>query len=200
MFYESGIFMNLLNLLVKFIGEFFAMSPSKIISELFGIGAVIISFFSYQMKTRNGILFSQTAASGLFSLHFIILGAPTLALQNVILIMRNLSYANRDKKPFSFKLLPLVFCLLLAVSAVLTWEGVQSLFVTVGLFVNTLCLTFSEPQNIRKSILVSSSLVIIYSIMSRSVAGVANEVIAISSSVIGIIRYRRGKSSNVQSF
>lgn len=190
--------MDILNQITDFLASFFAMSPAKIISEILGITAVIISCFSYQMRTRGGILFSQSAASALFCVHFLLLGAVTLAFQNIILVIRNLCYANRDKKPFSFRFLPLVFCVLLVGCGILTWEGPQSLFVSLGLVVNTLCLTFSEPQKIRASILVSSPLVIIYSIISRSVAGVANEVIAISSSVVGIIRYRKGKSESAE--
>lgn len=187
--------MDILSQLWGFIGEFFSMSPAKIISEILGITAVIISCFSYQLRTRLGILVTQTVASGLFCVHFMLLGAVTLAFQNIILVTRNLCYANRDKRPFSFKYLPLVFCALLVGCAVLTWEGPRSLFVSVGLVANTIGLTFTDPQKIRGSILVSSPLVIVYSVMSRSVSGVANEVVAISSSVIGIVRYRKGRNA-----
>lgn len=193
---DSGQYMDIFGSLSGLIGDFTAMSPTKIISEILGTTAVIISLFSYQMRTRKGILFSQTAASGFFCIHFLLLGAVTLSFQNVILVIRNLSYANRDKIPFSSRYLPAVFSVLLVGCGFLTWEGPRSLFVSAGLVANTVGLTFSDAQKIRKSILVSSPLVMIYSILSASIAGVANEVIAISSSVVGIIRYRGTKDTS----
>lgn len=45
----------------------------------------------------------------------------------------------------------------------------------------------------RKSILVTSPLVLVYNIFARSVPGVFNETIALVSSIIGIIRHVKNK-------
>lgn len=103
--------------------DMFGMSPVKIISEALGIVAVILAFFSYQMNTRAKLLAVQTVVSSLFFVHFLLLGAYTLAVQNVILVVRNIVYANRDKKIFSGKYIPFVFVGLLFICAGFVWEG-----------------------------------------------------------------------------
>ena len=50
-----------------------------------------------------------------------------------------------------------------------------------------------DPQNIRKSILVTSPLVLIYNIFEFSIGGIANESLSIVSSLIGIVRDKKAK-------
>lgn len=75
----------------------------------------------------------------------------------------------------------------------LSWQGPMSLLIIVALAVNTLFLYFPNVQNLRKSILVTSTLVLIYNIFYSVWSGVLNELIAISSAVMGIYRYRKAK-------
>lgn len=53
----------------------------------------------------------------------------------------------------------------------------------------------SNPQLLRKSVLATSTMVTIYNIFVFSIGGIANEVISIISSIIGIIRYRKATVS-----
>ena len=57
--------------------------------------------------------------------------------------------------------------------------------------INTLCLSFTDPQKIRWSILVTSPMVLIYDAFVSSFGGVIYESVVIISSIIGIIRYRK---------
>lgn len=170
------------------------LTSTDIIGQIFGVIAVIFAFLSYQMDTNKKLLTMQTVVAGVFCIHYFLIGAiPAMAL-NMIAFLRNATYANRDKKIFSFKLLPVVFASLMFVFGIVTWEGLPSLFITVGLIINTLCLALPDPQKIRKSILVSSPLVLIYNLCVLSVGGSINESVTIISSVIGIIRYRKEKT------
>ena len=74
---------------------------------------------------------------------------------------------------------------------IITWDNIYSLLVITGLVINSLCMSFKNPHNIRKSILVTSPLVLIYDIIVSSVGGAVYESIAIISAVIGIIRYSK---------
>ena len=72
----------------------------------------------------------------------------------------------------------------------MSWQGPMSLLIIVALAVNTLFLYFPNIQNLRKSIIITSTMILIYNIYYSVWGGVVNEMIAISSAVIGLFRYR----------
>ena len=71
-----------------------------------------------------------------------------------------------------------------------------SLLIIVALAANTVFLSFGNPQLLRKSILATSSLVLLYNIFVFSLGGIANEALAIGSSVVGIFRFRQETRKN----
>ena len=99
-------------------------------------------------------------------------------------------YYQRGKKADFNILWPIVFALISAGVGILTWATWYSVFIFTGLIVNTVCMSFKEPQNVRKSILVSSPLVLTYDVFVMSIGGAIYETVVIISSIIGIIRYK----------
>ena len=55
------------------------------------------------------------------------------------------------------------------------------------------CMGIFNSQNLKKSIILTCSLLIIYNIFVNSYSGIINESISIVSAVIGIIRYVKAK-------
>ena len=95
------------------------------------------------------------------------------------------------KKGDKSMLWPLIFTSILAIIGLLTWNGWYSIFVFLGLIINSMCMAFSDPQNVRKSILVTSPMVLIYDAFTLSIGGFIYESVAIISSLIGIIRNKK---------
>ena len=54
----------------------------------------------------------------------------------------------------------IVFTVLMGIMGILSWSDWYSIFVFLGLVINSYCMSFKDPQNIRKSILVTSPLVL----------------------------------------
>jgi len=165
-------------------------NTAEIIGQLMGVVAVILGFVSYQMHTQKKILIAQTATALAFCIHYLLIGAYSGLALNSLAIVRNLAYYHRDKKLFSGRKCPIFFAILMAAMGALSWQGWYSLFIIAGLVINTLCLSFTNPQNIRKSILVTSPMVLIYNCFVFSIGGIVYESVAIVSSVIGIMAYR----------
>ena len=88
-------------------------------------------------------------------------------------------------------MIPIIFVAVQCVMCVLTWEAWYSVFVLLGLAINTYCLSFKNPQNVRKSIFVTSPLVLTYDILASSIGGAIYETVAIISALIGVIRNHR---------
>lgn len=61
----------------------------------------------------------------------------------------------------------------------------------VALAANTVFMSVRSLQLFRKSILLTSSMILLYDVFIFSIGGIFNEALSIVSSVVGIIRYRK---------
>lgn len=167
------------------------MPLTEILGQLFGLVAVLFGFVSFQMKAQKPLLIVQTATSTAFVLHYLLIGAYSGMIVNVLGIFRNLAYYHRDKPIFSGKKCPIFFAVLIGLAGLLTWQGYESIFVILGVGINTLCLAFTDTQKTRASILVSSPLVLVYDVLVGAIGGAVYESVVIVSSIIGILRFRK---------
>ena len=165
------------------------------IGQIFGFVAVILGFSSYQVKTRKKLLFLQILTTLVFSIHYFLIGATTGMVMNAAGILRNIVYYNKDKKFYNGKLFPIVFVILMTLLGAYSWQGIHSILIVAGLAINTYCMSFDNPQNVRKSILVTSPMVLIYDIIEFSIGGAIYETIVIISSIIGILRFRKNRKN-----
>ena len=168
-----------------------------IFGQCLGGVAIALGFASYQMKTQKQILLLQAITTAVFGLHYLMIGAMTGMAMNLLGIARTLTYYFRYGKKGGERIIPVIFAVVLGVAGILTWEAWYSVFVFSGLVIHTLCLAFRDPQNMRKSILVTSPLVLIYDIFTLSIGGMVYETVAIVSSVIGIVRYKKNNTNKV---
>ena len=83
----------------------------------------------------------------------------------------------------------------MAVVGAFSWQGPISLLIIIALIINTFFLSLGNPQKLRYSILFTSTMVIIYNAYVFTIGGLMNETIAIISSIIGIIRFRKESKS-----
>jgi len=163
-----------------------------LIGQLFGGIAVLLGFISFQVSSSKKLLLVQIATAAVFCVHYLLIGAISACILNVVGIVRNIIYYHKDKKLFSGRYIPYLFGLIMLISGLLSWQGIFSLFLVSGQVINTVCLSLRDPQNIRKSILVSSPLVLIYDVFAISIGGIIYESVVIISSVIGLYRYHKG--------
>jgi len=164
---------------------------TEIIAQIIGIIAVVFAILSFQAKTDRYLLIMQTGAAFLFCIHYGMLGAYTGMAMNSVSVVRNIVYYNKDKKIFSGWLPPVFFASVMALFGIFTWQGWHSLLVIVGLIVNSIGMSLRSPQNIRKSVLISCPLVLVYNVFELSIGGIINESFSIVSAVVGILRDKR---------
>ena len=171
------------------------MDTMMIAGQIMGFMAVVLGFVSFQMHTQKQLLVVQTATTIAFCIHYYLIGANSGLILNLLGIARNLAYYHKERPIFSGKKCPIFFAVTMGIVGLLSWQGYYSIFILLGLVINTLCLSFTDPQKIRTSILVTSPMVLIYDAFVMSVGGVIYESVVIVSSVIGIIRYRKREKS-----
>jgi len=167
------------------------MKYLQIIGHGLGFLALVLGYVSYQAKSRKGIPLWQTATNAVFVVHYLLIGAPSACILNLLNIIRNLIYYGKGKQGKVPMVFPAVFSILAVLFGIATWEGPHSLLVTAGIAINSICISLNNVQSIRKSILLTSSLVFLYDVFVFSVGGMIYELVAIGSSLIGLWRYRK---------
>lgn len=165
-----------------------------IIGQALGILATAITFVSYQVNTKKALLFIQSLATLSTCLGFLFLGAGTGFALNIVCLIRNVVFYFQERTSRFYYPSVCILTLSMVVLGALSWQGWISLLMIVALGINTVFISLGNPQLLRKSVLFTSTLVIIYNIFVFSIGGIANEGISILSSLIGIIRYRKQKN------
>lgn len=167
--------------------------------HILGFVSVGLFFYSYQRTKKDKILIIQTVATALSCIQYLLIGAFSGFALNIVCIIRNFVYYFRDKKQINDLVSPIVLSVCMAIVSVFSWEGLHSSLISLGLVVNTMCMGMLNSNNFRKTILISSSLILIYNIFACSYSGVLSESISLISVVIGIIRYNKPAFDNSKS-
>ena len=166
------------------------VSVSFLIGQALGVVAVILGFINYQVKTREQVLYVHIATTICFGLHYMLIGAYAGMAMNFVGAIRNVVYYFACRNGKSGRPWAITFSVIIGAIGVLSWEAWYSVFVVLGLIINSYAMSFSNPQNVRKSILVSSPLVLTYDAFALSFGGMVYEVVVIVSSIIGLARYK----------
>ena len=165
----------------------------ELTGQIFGWLAALFTFLSYQCKEHKKLLIVQTLSSLSICISYLFLGAHSGMLLNIVCILRNFITYKKNIKFFSYSFWPYVLALTMGLMGLLSWQGYMSLLIVVALMVNTIFVYFPNVQNLRKSIVVTSTMVLIYNAYYAVWGGTVNELIAITSAIIGIYRYRKTK-------
>ncbi len=148
--------------------------------------AIIVT--SYQQKSHKNILVFQMVSGVLFTVHYLLLGAYTGAVMNLLGAMRSLVYSNRNKKWASNIIWPICFSIAFAVSGVLTWANVFSVLPMIAMLLSSVVLWIENPKINRSLSIPSSSCWLLYNIKTVSYPGITTEIFVLASIIIGIIR------------
>ena len=168
-------------------------SVEWIVGQIFGIIAIILGFISFQVKTKSKLLIAQSATAAVFGIHYGLLGAFSGMAANGVNIVRNTVYEGCARRGLKVPLLPIIFVVIQCVICIFTWEAWYSVFILLGQGISTYCMSFANPQSVRKSLLITCPLVLIYDIFAVSVGGIIYESAVIISAIIGLWRNREKK-------
>ena len=164
-----------------------------LIGQIFGWLAALLTFISYQCKEHKKLIIIQTLSTLSVCISYLLLNAWSGMLLNIICILRNFIIYRKDIKIFSYSFWAYILAALMGIMGILSWQGSMSLLIVIALVINTLFIYSPNVQNLRKSILLTSTIVLIYNVYYTVWGGVINELIAISSAIIGLYRYRNIK-------
>ena len=163
------------------------------VAQILGVVAVLLGFISYQVKNDRQLLFVHMLTCAVFSIHYYLLGAIPGAVLNGVGIIRDIIYYYKDKSFYKPKLYPMIFAVIMLGLGIYSSNGIHSVLVIAGLVINTVCLSFKNVQNVRKSVLITCPMVLVYDIIECSYGGTVYESVAIISAIIGIVRFSKNR-------
>ena len=169
----------------------------RLLGHAIGFISVALFFYSYQRTKKSQIMIIQTIATALSCVQYLLIGASSGFALNIVCIIRNFAFYYREKNNKKDLVTPILFAAAIAAMSCFSWEGLHSLLITLGLAINTVCMGVFNAKTFRKTILISSSLILAYNIFALSYSGMISESISLISAVIGIIRYRNTESTPI---
>lgn len=171
------------------------MNTFDVLVQAIGYVSLVLSLLSFQAKRRGVILLLQTLASLFFSCQlFLLPGALAGGLLDLIACLRTLTFsllaARAADKPWSRSvLIPIGFSVVMIAVGILTWEAWYTVLAILGSVLSTVALFMSKERHIRLISLLVGPCWFVFNIIVGSQAGAINEVIAVTSIIIGIIRH-----------
>ena len=183
-----------------------------IIIQVIGFIAISFSIIAVQFNTHGKIIAFKTLSSLLFAIQYLLLGAYTGMVMDVIGSARNIVFTHTVKKGKSTKNQIIFFSILTVLlgvtSIILTWDVskiiwtenvkiatilmvIVSITSIIAKLLTTVAYGIKNPHLIRMVNLPSCSLWLIYNIVVFSLAGVLNEIMSIVSIILAEIRLKK---------
>jgi hypothetical protein len=157
-----------------------------IIGQIIGGIGVMLFFISYLCKTQKRLLFLQILGNAVMVLHFFLIGAKSGYILLIAGTIRNIIFYFSDNKYLSWKGIPYILAGIIVGLGFLSWEAYYSLFIIVGLGLNTVFLSVKNVNILKASVILTSALIFTYDAFAFSISGMINEAMAIVGAIIGL--------------
>lgn len=182
------------------------MDNLNLLAQIIGFGGTALTIIAYQQNKRKRILGCTVISAALFVIHYIILGAYTGAIMNILAGTRSLVFMNNTKKWAKSKVWVAVFMVIYTVACIATWDKWYSILPLIAMLLTTVSNWFQSEKKIRFLTFPSSPCWLVYNILNASYAGIITEIFVMSSLIIAIIRFdlkkynkTKGEVQNVNS-
>lgn len=159
--------------------------------QILGIAATLVITSAYQANTKKGMLMIQTPGVVVLCVSYLLLGAMSGFALNIACVIRNVCCIFIKEKTKAYYIMTGALMCILGALGFLSWEGYLSLLLILPLIANTFFVALGIPQILRYSLVVTSTMCLIYNIVIPipSIGGILLESITVASAIVGIIRF-----------
>lgn len=169
------------------------MTQLQVIAQILGFIGMGVVVLSFQIRSVKKLFISQLVGIAFFTTHFVLLGAYTGAIQNLLALLRCVIFLFHDKQKWA-RSNWVLFGMLAAflISGIATYSGLLSLLPMIAMLASTVAMWTGDGFKIRLAqlCLVSPSW-LIYNASVFSISGVINESLNITSVIISFVRYKK---------
>ena len=167
-------------------------------AQIIGVFGLICSLLSFQMKNRKWIMAFQMTASLSFSTQLFMLGAVTGGCVDMISFIRTMIFSQNSKKWASSPVWLYVFIVIMILTGILTWQNAWDILPIAGSILSTVALWMKREKHIRLISLTVGPCWLVYNLVKGAWSGALNEVLAMTSIMIGLIRNDREKKNKTE--
>lgn len=161
----------------------------NLIAQSIGFIGLLCGVLSFQNKRRKGILFFLILSCLSYFFHFLLLGALTGSVMNLVGALRNFVFYQRGKDWANKKIWLYLFMVVYILSTIFTWKNYFSLLPLVAALIGSVSLWMNEPRRTRLMMLTTPPCWFTYNLVSGSIPGMMTEIFNFSSIIVGIIRF-----------
>ena len=158
-------------------------------SQIINLVGMVFGFTAFQCKKHWQIMVFKVIHEFITSIHYILLGAYTGAVMNLISCFRNSLFAVWVKKGKKTTGLIIVFSVIFIVLGALVWEGPKSIFVIVAKVLTCVAYGCKDTPTVRKLSLITNSGWFVYNVIIFYVTGFICDGCMLLSVITGIIRH-----------
>lgn len=152
-----------------------------IIAQIIGFIPLILSYFVFSRSDRKKIILYKACSDFFGAIHFFVLGAFSGGVINTVNVLRNIIFAQKDKKWASSNVIPALFMLFTVVCAIPTFRGVQDLLPIIGSCLAIVGFWQNDVKKLRIFNLAGVILWLAYGIMTVSVSTIIYNILSIIS-------------------
>ena len=163
----------------------------NLFATILGLAAVALFVFSYQLKTRRGIIWCNAVSRLLYVAQYLLLGAFEGALLDVVAFFVSLLCCGRNKgfvKKY-FVLTVILTNVAIVGIGMLSYQDIFSLLPIFGVVFETLALWLKKERSIRIVSLLGAPFWLVYNLLNGAYGSAIGNVITLVSISVAIIRY-----------
>lgn len=160
----------------------------EILAQIIGILGTCAAFISFQLKENKKFFILQATSGLMFALNFLLLGAPTGCVLNLINIYRGAVMAGGKrlhKLPFLISIQAIYI-----IATVFTYTNIFSVIALTAQLIGTFAMWSNNGKTIRiLQLFCVSPLWLVHNIFVFSIGGIVCEVFNIVSIIVSLIRF-----------
>lgn len=187
------------------------MTQTEIIAQIIGLFAMVMTCLSYQQKKDTTLFAFQLAGSFLFGINYLLLGALSGAILNVVAVIRALIFIKKDKFNARHPAWLAVFITLYVASYVLVFTVfgkeptipnlLLELLPVIAMIIANIGFRYADAKMVRRFGLFCSPLWMTYNIVNVAIGAIICEAVNFISIIVGMFRHdikREKKDNNVK--
>lgn len=162
------------------------------IAQIAGFLAILSGFAGSWQKSRNGMLFFLCGDCLFYLIQYLLLGAATGAISNVIGLFRTTAFTRKDTNNF-FKTNAILYIVLVLniIMGIITYDGIMSLFPVVASCAYAVILWNNNPKFIRIGSLFISLMWAVYNVSVGAYIGALGELLLFGNTLLAVITLNR---------
>ena len=158
-----------------------------LLGQAFGIGALICTVVSMQLKKKRPLMILQTASEAFIVAQYLVKGAITGSLLAATSFVRDVIFTKYGNRRAPVWILLLIYAVMTALTA-LSWAGPLSALPYVGSLIYAWTLWYGKVKWIRLGNAVGNTPYLVYTFLTGNYALFVMTLLEVISSAVGFVR------------